>query len=204
MTLPFDIENYHKVFSKYPPCLMDSNGRVYGIWMIGNLYRRKIGYHGEYPPSFLRRIHALFPDYEKVLHLFSGTLSDYPGAATVDLNPEFSPTVVDNVLNTSKHFTRNQFDIVIADPPYSLKDAKIYGVPPVNKKMVFREARKVIEEGGILVWLDTQVPIYRKIEWDLLGMIGLFCGTNRVTRMVSFFQASPDERYEEYIKGHSN
>jgi hypothetical protein len=193
----FDIDNYHRVFKQFPECLMESRGRVYGIWMIGNFYKRKIGYHGEYPPSFLKRIHALFPERKKVLHLFSGTLTDYPGASTIDLNPEYNPTVVGNVLDVSEHFPKEKFSLIIADPPYSKKDATIYGVSLVNKRLVLREVRKVVEPDGILVWLDTGVPIFRKIDWNLIGMVGVFCGTNRTFRVVTIFQASTGAQNEE-------
>jgi hypothetical protein len=198
--LPFDIDNYHKVFKKYPKCLLESAGRVYGVWAIGNYYKRKVGYHGEYPPSYLKRVHALFPQQTRVLHLFAGTIEEYPGATTVDLNPTLKPTIVDDVLNVSAHLPRGAKNLVICDPPYSKNDATKYGVALVNKKMVFREARRVVEEGAVLVWLDTQIPIFRKIEWNLLGIVGVFCGTNRVARFASMFQASTDAHYEKNYK----
>jgi hypothetical protein len=200
MSLPFDIDNYHKVFNKYPKCLMESGGHVYGMWYIGWLYKRKIGYYGEFPPSYLKRVHALFPKQERILHLFAGTIEDYPGATTVDINPDLKPTIVDDVLNISKHIPRGTKNIVIADPPYSKKDAIRYKTPLVNKKLVFREARKVVEEGAIMVWLDTGVPIFRKVEWNLIGMIGVYCGTNRVARFSSIFQASTDECYDKFME----
>jgi hypothetical protein len=200
MEVPFDTDHYHWVFKKYPKCLLESAGRVYGIWIIGNLYKRKEGYHGEYPPSYLERVHALFPRNKKVLHLFSGTIQDREDATTVDLNAGLKPTIVDNVLNISNHLSRGSKNLVIADPPYSKKDATRYGVPLVNKKMVFREARKVVEEGAVMVWLDTQIPIFRKIEWNLLGIIGVSCGTNRVARFASIFQTSTDIHYDANVE----
>jgi hypothetical protein len=196
--LPFDIDNYHKVFNKYPKCLMESSNRVYGIWIIGNLYKRPHGYYGEYPPSYLKRIKALFPNNKKIIHLFSGTIDDAPEEMTVDINPELNPTIVGDVLNISSHIARNSRDLVIADPPYSKKDAARYGTLPVNKKMVFREARKIVEEDSVMVWLDTMTPIYRKVEWNLLGIIGVHCGTNRVARFASIFQASKDTIYDAH------
>jgi hypothetical protein len=193
--LPFDIDNYHRVFKKYPKCLMESAGRVYGQFFIGNYYKRKEGYHGEYPPSFLERIYALFPNREKVLHLFSGTIKDEGRSTTVDINPEMNPSIVCNVTEVSQHIPPKSFPLVICDPPYSKKDAQIYGTTLVNKRLALREARKVTQDGGILVWLDTQVPIYRKLDWKLTGMIGIFCGTNRVIRVATIFQA--EENFSE-------
>ena len=46
---------------------------------MGNDYRVKTGYYGRYPPGYLRRIRALFPDKRNVLHLFSGKV-DWPNS----------------------------------------------------------------------------------------------------------------------------
>lgn len=190
--LPFDIDNYHRVFKKYPKSLMQSGDRVYGVWLIGNYYKRKEGYHGEFPPSFLERIYALFPDKESILHVFAGTIKDGRKVTTVDLNPDLNPTIVCDAVKMSDHLAPNSFDLVIADPPYSKKDAKIYGLPLVNKRLALREIRKVTKTDGILVWLDLQTPIYRKVDWELLGMIGISCGTNRAFRVATIFQASKE------------
>jgi hypothetical protein len=197
--LPFDIDNYHRVFKKYPKCLMESAGRVYGQFFIGNYYKRKEGYHGEYPPSFLERIYALFPGRDRVLHLFSGTIKDEGRSTTVDINPTMTPSIVCDVTEVSQHLPPKSFPLVICDPPYSKKDAKIYGTPLVNKRLALREARKVTQDGGILIWLDTQVPIYRKLDWKLTGMIGIFCGTNRVIRVATIFQAAEEQDANEQL-----
>lgn len=187
--LAFDIDNYHKVFKKYPKSLMLSGDRVYGVWLIGNYYKRKEGYHGEYPPSFLERIYALFPGRHKILHMFSGTIKGDREVTTVDINPELNPSVVCNVTEMANFLPNEHFELVVADPPYSRKDADIYGVPLVNKRLALREARKVTQKGGVLVWLDTQTPIYRKLDWNLLGMIGVSCGTNRAFRVATLFES---------------
>ena len=122
--IAFDIENYHKVFKKYPKSLMMSGERVYGIWLIGNYYKRKEGYHGEYPPSFLERIYALFPRRNKILHMFSGTIKDSRDVTTVDLNPDLNPTVVCDVTKMSECLPLKTFELVIADPPYTKKGCR--------------------------------------------------------------------------------
>lgn len=198
--LPFDIDNYHKEFSKYPKCLMESSGRVYGWFFIGNYYKRENPYYGAYPPSYLKRIRALFPNRKPLLHLFGGMVTPSEDEYTVDINKELNPSVCCDATSIGNHFPKNKFDIICADPPYSKADAEKYGFKYPNKKMVIRECRKVIKEDGILVWLDTSVPIFRKAEWGLVGMIGLFTGTNRVLRSISIFKASADKDYERFIR----
>ena len=83
---------------------------------MGNDYRVKTGYYGGYPAGYLRRIRALFPDKQRVLHLFSGKvdLTALPGD-TVDINPSLNPTYVDDA-QTLRHvpleFVRSDFRLI--------------------------------------------------------------------------------------------
>jgi hypothetical protein len=195
--LPFDIDNYHKVFNKYPKCLMESEGRVYGWWFVGNYFKRKKGYLGEYPPSYLKRVRALLPECKDILHLFGGTVTPEEGEITVDINPELKPSVCCDAETIGSVFKRNSFGAIFCDPPYNPMYADRYGYKHPNKKMVFRECRKIIRENGIMVWLDIIIPIFRGFEWNLIGTIGLFNSTNHMVRCVSIFQATSDEDYEK-------
>src|SRR5688572_12340740 len=91
------IDNYVEE-TRFPRCLFTSaDGRVVGTWIMGNDYRVKSEYYGGYPAGYLRRVKALFPDKQRVLHLFSGKvdLSVFPGD-TVDINPALNPTYIDD------------------------------------------------------------------------------------------------------------
>ena len=76
---------------------------------------------------------------------------------------------------------------MLADPPYSKKDAEKYGTKYPNKAKVMRELYSIVSPGGVLVWLDTRRPIYRRNMWDFVGLIALDCGTNRLLRGVFLF-----------------
>jgi hypothetical protein len=197
MNLSFDIDNYHKVFNKYPKCLMQSGGRVYGIWMVGNLYRRQFGYYGEYPRGYLKRVRALFPNHKPALHLFGGTVTPEEDEYTFDINHKLAPRFIGDANKLDKIFRKGVFSIIYADPPYTPADAKKYGYKMPNKRLVVRAAREIVKENGILIWLDVRVPIYRKKDWTLIGMIMLYTGTNRVVRVISIFQATPTEKENE-------
>ena len=45
-----------------------------------------------------------------------------------------------------------------------------------------------VKPGGWLVWLDTQLPMYRKDQWTNVAQIGLVRSTNHRVRLVSIFQ----------------
>lgn len=186
--LPFDIDNYHKTFNKYPKCLMESEGRVYGSFWIGNYYKRTEGYHGEYPPSYLSRMKALFPNRSPALHVFGGVVPKGSNDITIDINPDLEPSICCRA--ECLPFKPNTFPIIYADPPYTKKDASRYGYKMPNNRLALRSIREVATSDAILVWLDTKVPIFNKDYWNMIGMISLFTGTNRIVRAITIFQAS--------------
>jgi hypothetical protein len=111
------IANYDRE-TKFPRSLfIAADGRVVGVWIMGNDYRVRSGYYGGYPAGYLRRVRALFPDKRRVLHIFSGQvdLEALPGD-TVDINPSLRPTFVDDA-QTLEDVPLENYDLILADPP---------------------------------------------------------------------------------------
>lgn len=103
---------------------------------MGNDYRVKSGFYGGYPAGYLRRVKALFPDKRQVLHLFSGRVGLAALAGdTVDINPDMAPTYVDDAQKLQGVPLAN-YDLVLADPPYSAEDAQHYGKTMVKRNTV--------------------------------------------------------------------
>jgi len=180
---------FRKVFPQYCPLIVHNN-RLYGCWVIGALFRRRYGFYGEFPYKLLDRILALFPDCKKILHLFSGTIKDNPpDIITYDINPEFNPTICDDVRNILQYKNLLQdIDLCIADPPYEEKDFKIYKQAPFNKAKVIRDLGSIMKSQSFLVWLDLIVPIYSKKVWNLLGHIGVVVSTNTRIRCLTLWE----------------
>ena len=196
--MKFDIGNHKRKFPN--ACMAYSNKWLYGFWVIGNMYKAPNDYYGEYPPSYIERVMSLFPLYTKILHLFSGAVSPdkYPGT-TLDINPNLNPDICANAEKLSNALGDRRFDLIMADPPYTVKDAREYGrympedirregTKMPNKLKVTSECRKVISDNGVLVWLDTRKPMYRKIHWRYTGLIAVDCGTNRAVRGAWIFE----------------
>ncbi len=196
---------YAAAFPKYPP-LAAHDGWLAGTWMIGNNYRRTNDLYGAYPPSYLKRVHSMFPDARKLLHLFSGGLrfADAYQAAYPNVGPFMEgyrielvdskgwdegrcPTYQGDVVQLPDDWS-GVFDLVLADPPYSADDAKKYGVKMPNLAKVMREAARVTKPGGNLVWLSTAFPMYRSDQWKLWGTIQLLRSTNHRVRGVFIFE----------------
>jgi len=182
-----DIENHLKEFPN--AVMVEKGGRLYGHWMEGNFYKRAVDYYGAYPPSFLRRVYSLFPRRGRVLHLFSGAVRKGDDEYTIDINPINMPDVVGDVHKVSNYFEEDFFSMIIADPPYDAKHAEVYGTKMPRTHIIMQELYTITQSAGYVVWLSTRPPLYRKVEWELAGLIGLHTGTNRVYRCVCIMKS---------------
>jgi hypothetical protein len=174
--------------TRFPRSLFVSeDGRVVGTWIMGNDYRVQTGYYGGYPAGYLRRIRALFPDKRRVLHLFSGKvdLSALPGD-TVDINADLNPTYVDDAQRLEQ-VPLAEYDLVLADPPYSVEDAERYQTTMVKRNTVL-SALSGLSPGAHVVWLDQVLPMYRKDTFAIDAVIGMVKSTNHRLRVVTVFR----------------
>lgn len=181
------IENYVRE-TRFPRSLFVSeDGRIVGTWIMGNDYRVKSAYYGGYPAGYLRRIQALFPEKRRVLHLFSGKVdvATLPGD-TVDINPAHNPTYIDDA-QTLQYVPLDRYDLILADPPYSVEDAERYQTTMVKRNRVMRALQRSAP-GTHIVWLDQVLPMYRKDAFAIDGVIGMVKSTNHRFRVVTVFR----------------
>ncbi len=172
----------------FPKSLFVSeDGRVVGTWIMGNDYRVKSAYYGGYPAGYLRRVRALFPDKRRVLHLFSGKvdLTALPGD-TVDINADLAPTYVDDA-QTLRNVPLETYDLILADPPYSIEDAERYQTTMIKRNAVMR-ALQGVSAGTHIVWLDQVLPMYRKDAFAIDAVIGMVKSTNHRFRVMTIFR----------------
>ena len=189
MTWKERIQNYATV-TGFPEALFESgDGRVIGIWIMGNDYRVKSQYYGGYPAGYLRRIKALFPDKQNALHLFAGKvdLTTFPGK-TVDINSDLHPDYLDDAHSLSS-VPLDTFDIVLADPPYSVEDCEHYGTPMIRRNTVLAILSRRVRRGCHIVWLDQVLPMYRKEELQVEAYIGMVKSTNHRFRVITIFKS---------------
>lgn len=186
------IENLARV-TGFPRALFCSaDGRVVGTWIMGNDYRVKPNDEGDklyggYPAGYLKRIKALFPEKQRVLHLFSGQvdLVTMPGD-TVDINPDFRPTYLDDAQSLER-VPVHKYDLVMVDPPYSVEDADHYSTTMIKRNKVMRALSPVMA-GTHIVWLDQVLPMYRKDIFDVEAVIGMVKSTNHRFRVITIFR----------------
>lgn len=184
------IESYVRETGFPRSLFLAGDGRVVGTWIMGNNYRVKSAYYGGYPAGYLRRVKALFPDKRKVLHLFSGMVdvSAFPGDR-VDINPALAPTYVDDA-QSLQCVPLEEYDLVLADPPYSVEDAERYRTTMIKRNKVMKALER-LPAGAHVVWLDQVLPMYRKNRFDQEAVIGMWKSTNHRFRGITIFRRRP-------------
>jgi hypothetical protein len=188
MTWKERIANYEKVTGFPQGLFLGGDGRVAGIWIMGNNYRVKSQFYGGYPAGYLKRVKALFPDKQSVLHLFSGKVDTeaFPGV-TVDINPDHGPDILDNA-HTLVSVPLETFDLVLADPPYSAEDCEHYGTAMVKRNRVLQTLGSRLLPSCHVAWLDQVLPMYRKTDFAVDAHIGLVKSTNHRFRVLTVFR----------------
>lgn len=188
MNLQERIDNYAKETGFPKNIFLGEDGRIVGTWIMGNNYTVKSEYYGGYPYGYLRRIKALFPDKKSVLHLFSGKvdLETFPGK-TVDCNIETQPDFVDDAQSLTS-VPVEKFDLVLADPPYSVEDCDHYQTTMIKRNLVMRALGSRLNPGAHVVWLDQVLPMFRKDQFVLEATIGMMKSTNHRFRLVTIFR----------------
>ncbi len=134
-----------------------------------------------------------FPEKQRILHLFSGRVdvSAFPGD-TVDINPALKPTYLDDAQSlTSVPLAR--YDLILADPPYSIEDAERYQTTMVKRNTVMRALQRVLP-GTHIIWLDQVLPMYRKDKFEQEAVIGMWKSTNHRFRGITIFCRRDAER----------
>lgn len=188
---PLDRLRHYNDKSGFPESLFQAgDGSIVGVWVMGNNYTVKSGYYGGYPAGYLRRVSLLFPDKKKTLHLFSGKVDTvaFPGD-TVDVNEDNNPTYVDDAQRLYAVPLR-KYDLVLADPPYSVEDADHYQTSMVKRNLVMQALIR-LPVGAHVVWLDQVLPVYRKDYFSVEGRIGVVKSTNHRFRVVTIFKRIP-------------
>ena len=179
-----NVASVNSTFPKYPMTVEDK-GWVYGVWYCGTSWNR-VRLHGQYPPTFLKRALALFPNAADILHCPCGTVTG-PGV-TVDLMQDAvrNPQIVASADNLP--FDNESFDLYLSDPPYTKADSTKYGCPPYPLSKAMKEAHRILRVGGHFGILHTYYPSYRRKMWKLGGLIAVITGFQRATRIFSIFE----------------
>ena len=162
---------------------------IYAHWVVGALFKNASDYHGAYPRGYVAQVRALFPDVreQRILHLFAGSVPKSK-ATRLDIRADLGVEIVGDVYDLPRLIRPDQFDLVLADPPYSEPDAQRYGQAMVDRARVFRTMADALRPGTFVAWLDVRLPMYRKDAWHNFADIDLRRSTNHARRAVLLFE----------------
>lgn len=183
------IDRYRQAFPKAPPMNIvrgAAGDRLEAVWIMGNDYSGS-GYYGSYPGNYVKRIRAMFPEYDngRVLHVCSGSIT---GRETVDVNPDTNPTYCLDAEIMAAVLDINAYDIILIDPPYNKDEATKYGYKMLNRRNVLEQCWFLLKPGGWLLWLDVMAPMYAKKNWNWRLFAPIFTSTNRIIRALFGFE----------------
>jgi hypothetical protein len=124
-----------------------------------------------------------------ILNLFCGTNKQ---GFRIDLNPEVCPDLLVDAHDFSSYFNGETFDVVLADPPYSDREAEeLYpiGLPKLNYKRWTSEATKVLNGGGLLiVYHKLLMPNPDPNVYTVVKRVFIGNRTLHVPRVAVYFQ----------------
>jgi hypothetical protein len=122
----------------------------------------------------------------EILNLFCG-MNKY--GFRVDIKSEVNPDLVCDAHELTKYLNR-QFDIILADPPYSNKEAQeLYGTPPLHYKKWTSECTKLLRPGGLLiVYHKLMMPNPSPKEYVVVKRVFFAIRTWHLPRIAIYFQ----------------
>jgi len=128
----------------------------------------------------------------KILNLFSG-MNKY--GVRVDLNPKVNPDYLLDAHICSKELLKKEgkFDIIIADPPYSNREAwELYPnieLPKLNYKVWTYECEKLLNNNGILiVYHKYTMPNPNWARFKIVKRVFIGIRVFHVPRVAIYFQ----------------
>ena len=162
------------------------------VWILA---RSKVKFYGAYPSGFLARARALLgvgPN-DAVLHVCSGRVRDYPFAGvgpndkTLDLDPILKPDYLQDACQPLP----KGFAAILADPPYTLEDAKHYALSPLwlpSPNALLRNMLESVELGSRVGMLHYVIPRPPKDMARFVAVVGVIVGFGNRGRFYSVFE----------------
>jgi hypothetical protein len=102
------------------------------------------------------------------------------------INPDLSPTYVGDA-QSLEGVPLASYDLVLADPPYSVEDVDHYGASMVKRNAVMR-ALSGLSPGAYVVWLDQVLPMWRADTFSVEAVVGLVKSSNHRFRVMTVFK----------------
>ena len=154
------------------------------------------GQKQRYPSRFWFNFKKRYPiEDKKILHMFSGSVD---WGDTTDMRSETGAKFVCPYDDLLTLIPSNEYDMVIADPPYTCGFANEWITHPKDlpkPKLILREATKVVKAGGLIFILHVIiVPAYKEFGVTRLALHPILCGPNNAIRVLNVFRKNMEAR----------
>ena len=122
----------------------------------------------------------------KLLNLFCGMNQL---GVRVDIKEEVNPDYNYDAHKVSDLFNK-EFDIILADPPYSIEESKeLYGTGPLKYKKWTSECDKILKKGGLLIVYHKYVmPNPDPKKYEVVKRVFIGNRTYHLPRVAIFFR----------------
>lgn len=170
------------------------------VWILA---RPKVKYYGAYPSGFLSRARELLGVTmdDQVLHVCGGAAKEYPFRgygprdarmdSRAELHPELLGDVRDGVplRGRSMDYDDLHWPAIIADPPYTIEDAKEYGTSAIFPEpgLLLRNCINAVRIGGRVGFLHYILPRPPKTA-RFVACVGVIVGYGNRMRCYSVFE----------------
>lgn len=134
----------------------------------------------------------------KLLNLFCG-MNKY--GMRVDIKEEVEPDIVADAHNfvDANNLKEEQFDVILADPPYSNEESKeLYGTPDINYNKWTKQCDKVLKPGGLLIVYHKYImpnPDPSKYRVEKRVFIGN--RSRHLPRVAIYFRKNFNQKFEQ-------
>lgn len=128
------------------------------------------------------------PHLPRVLNLFCGMNT---AGFRIDIKEEVAPDLVADAHKFTEDLPPDaEFDVILADPPYSTEEAKeIYGTPKLNYKKWTAECDKVLRKGGLLIVYHKYImPNPNPEKYEVVKRVFLGNRTYHLPRVAIYFR----------------
>ena len=129
----------------------------------------------------------------KILNLFCGMNKQ---GVRVDINSKVRPDFLCDAHEIAEIFNKGEFDIVLADPPYSNEESKkLYGTGKINYKSWVGQGDYVLKKGGLLIVYHKYVmPNPNPKKYEVVKRVFIGNRTYHLPRVAIYFKKKKEVR----------